>query len=113
MLMGLGALSLEIRLTTAAGGHSAEMRRLRYFDHTSPVEAHKTPFVRANKAGFQGSSVGENIAHGYNSPQAVHKGWLSSPGHHRNIVAADWEVMGVANCADYWTQVFGRVTPIE
>lgn len=112
ILMGLNALGLELRLTTAATGHSEEMRRMRYFDHTSPINENRTPFVRATKAGFQGSSVGENIAQGYRSPRAVHQGWLTSPGHHRNIVEADWEVMGVANCSDYWTQVFGRVTPI-
>ncbi len=110
MLMGLRALQLEMHLAQAAGGHSKEMQSLRYFDHTSPTAENRTPFTRAKKAGFEGCAVGENIAHGYRSPAAVHKGWLKSPGHHRNIVDEDWEVMGVANASDYWTQVFGRVT---
>ena len=83
MLMGLGPLQLELHLARAAGDHSEEMRRLRYFDHTSPTQENRTPFARAKKAGFEGSAVGENIAHGYRSPRAVHKGWLKSPGHHQ------------------------------
>ena len=111
VLMGLRALSLELHLAAAADGHSNEMLRLSYFDHTSPNDERATPFKRANLAGFDGTAVGENIAHGYRSPRAVHRGWLRSPGHHRNILDADWEVMGVAHCRDYWTQVFGRVSP--
>jgi uncharacterized protein YkwD len=111
MLMGLQALNLELHLVAAAGGHSNEMQRLDYFDHTSPNAERATPFKRASLAGFEGTAVGENIAVGYRSPRAVHRGWLTSPGHHRNIVAPDWEVMGVAHCSSYWTQVFGRVSP--
>jgi hypothetical protein len=110
MCMGLRALSLRADLGAAAHGHSDEMRRLRYFEHSSPTQGHETPFKRAKLAGFEGCAVGENIAKGYNSPRAVHKGWLKSPGHHRNIVDSEWEVMGVANVGDLWTQVFGRVS---
>ena len=52
-------------MATAAEGHSIEMRRLRYFDHTSPVEEHATPSLRAERAGFEGTAVGENIAQAY------------------------------------------------
>ncbi len=111
MLLGLQALVFERELATAASDHSDEMRRLRYFDHTSPVEEHATPTLRAEKAGFEGTAVGENIAQGYRSPRAVHRGWLHSPGHHRNIVSPTWELMGVANSSDTWTQLFGRTSP--
>jgi uncharacterized protein YkwD len=113
MLLGLQALGFERQLATAASDHSSEMRRLRYFDHTSPVEAHATPTLRAEKAGFEGTAVGENIAQGYRSPRAVHRGWLHSPGHHRNILSPTWELMGVAHSSDTWTQLFGRTTPNE
>jgi uncharacterized protein YkwD len=110
MLMGLQPLGFEVELAAAAGGHSEEMRRLRYFDHTSPESDHATPTLRAEKAGFEGTAVGENIAQGYRSPRAVHRGWLHSPGHHRNILSPTWEVMGVAFSRDYWTQLFGRTS---
>lgn len=113
MTMGLRALALDLNLVQAAAGHSLEMRKLRYFAHESPKAERRTPTQRATKAGFKGSAVGENIAQGYRSPRAVHRGWLTSPGHHRNILDPDWERMGVANSSDYWTQVFGRVSPVS
>lgn len=113
MLMGERALAFDPQLAAAATGHSEEMVRLRYFDHTSPTAGRSSPTDRAKLAGFGGPAVGENIAMGYRSPKAAHRGWLTSPGHHRNILDRDWEVMGVAYEADHWTQVFGRVTPFE
>jgi len=111
ILMGLSALRLEHRLAATAAGHSDEMRRLRYFDHQSPDPERRTVTARAKLSGFTGAAVGENIARGYRSPAAVHRGWLESPGHHRNILDPDWEVMGVAYSSNLWTQVFGKLEP--
>lgn len=111
MLMGEPALGIECKLVDAAAGHSTEMRKLGYFSHNSPTPGHGTPFARAEQAGFDGQAVGENIAMGYPSPQAVHRGWLHSPGHHRNILVSDWNCMGVARAGEYWTQVFGTTKP--
>ncbi len=108
MEMGLPALLLDLRLAAAAASHSHEMRQLRYFDHTSPTDGRETPTQRAGLAGFAGEAVGENIAQGYRSPQAVHRGWLHSAGHHRNILDPLWDSLGVAADGDHWTQVFGR-----
>jgi uncharacterized protein YkwD len=113
MLMGLQALRFVQELTTAAQGHSDEMAKLGYFDHTSPTTGRETPFKRADLAGFDGSAVGENIADGYRSPRDVHRGWLRSAGHHRNIVDPDWEAMGVAFQGELWAQVFGRLSELE
>ncbi len=111
MSMGLPALTICTKLTGAAGGHTSEMVRLGYFSHTSPNAQGATPFARAMNAGFDGNMVGENIAMGYASAEKVHGGWITSPGHHRNILTADWECMGVARVGDHWTQMFGRVSP--
>lgn len=111
MLMGEPALGIECKLVDAAAGHSTEMRKLGYFSHSSPTPGHGTPFARAEQAGFDGQAVGENIAMGYPSPQAVHRGWLRSPGHHRNILVPGWNCMGVARAGEYWTQVFGTTRP--
>ena len=111
MLMGELALGIECKLVDAAARHSTEMKKLGYFSHSSPTPGHGTPFARAERAGFDGQAVGENIAMGYPSPQAVHRGWLHSPGHHRNILVPDWNCMGVARAGEYWTQVFGTTKP--
>lgn len=113
MMMGEVALRIDLRLVAAAQGHSSEMTRLGYFSHNSPDETRRTPFKRAKLEGFDGTMTGENIAKGYSGPQAVHRGWCTSPGHHRNILAPEWDCMGVAPDADHWTQVFGRSAPIR
>ncbi|MEU8683124.1 peptidoglycan DD-metalloendopeptidase family protein [Streptomyces sp. NPDC048611] len=55
---------------------------------------------------FPGSPKGENVAKGYESAEAVMKGWMSSPGHRANILDRDFTKMGVGRVGDYWTQVF-------
>ena len=79
---------------------------------TASPKQRVTPFARATLAGFEGTAVGENIAQGYRSPVSVHRGWLTSPEHHRNILDVDWEYMGVAFSRDTWTQVFGRISEL-
>ncbi|MBX3091943.1 MAG: hypothetical protein KF801_05470 [Cryobacterium sp.] len=39
--------------------------------------------------------AGENIAHGYSSPGAVHAAWMNSPGHRANILG-DYTDVGIA-----------------
>ncbi|MFR8235885.1 MAG: CAP domain-containing protein [Anaerovoracaceae bacterium] len=56
------------------------------------------------------SAAGENIAAGYDTPQAVMNGWMNSPGHRSNILSSDFAYIGVgcyeANGRLYWTQIF-------
>ena len=110
MMMGLRALRIELVLIDAARSHSVEMRTLGYFDHVSPVAGRRMPWDRAKLAGFPGPMVGENIAMGYETAEEVHEGWRTSPAHHRNMLAPEWERIGVAFDDDHWTQMFGRVT---
>ncbi|MDE5753217.1 MAG: hypothetical protein K2H89_01530, partial [Oscillospiraceae bacterium] len=57
-------------------------------------------------------SVGENIAWGYATPEAVVKGWMSSEGHRANILGSNFRYIGVGYVdGNYWTQLFvGGVT---
>ena len=60
------------------------------------------------------TSIAENIAQGYDTPQEVMNGWMNSPPHKNNILsAASWEIgvgyyTGSGDHAPYWTQDFGR-----
>jgi uncharacterized protein YkwD len=108
MSLGLRVLKINLQLGSAAEEHSEEMVRLDYFDHASPNPQRSSPFKRAKLAGFDGMAVGENIAVGYKGPSEVHRGWLTSPGHHRNIVHVGWDCMGVGPKGDMWTQMFGQ-----
>lgn len=60
---------------------------------------------------FPGNPVGENVAYGYRNAKDVMHGWMTSPGHKRNILDPKFTKMGVgvakgANGRLYWTQEF-------
>jgi len=104
-------LSWNANLATAARGHAADMATNNYFSHTS--QDGRTFDVRIMNAGYVGySSVGENIAAGQPTPDAVVAGWLTSPGHCANIMNARFKELGVGvgnggSYGTYWVQDFG------
>jgi uncharacterized protein YkwD len=109
---GCGPLKEDARLTAAAGAHSQDMLENDYFSHDSPTQG--SPSDRAARQGYP-SGVGENIAAGYPTPEAVVDGWMESRGHRENILNCDYKSTGVGfvsgggEFGTYWTQVFGTV----
>ena len=93
------------QLEKAAQAHSQDMSAKKYFSHTAPDGSNGG--VRIERAGYHWMAYGENIASGYKSEQEVIQGWLSSPGHCRNIMNKNYREMGVARAGNYWTQTFG------
>jgi uncharacterized protein YkwD len=88
------------RLRKAALGHSRDMVRTHYFEHTSPSGSTMvgrilaTRYVRAN----QGWSLGENLEWGTGSlgtPRGAMESWMGSPGHRANILQRSFREMGV------------------
>lgn len=77
-------LALNQALTLASRAHSADMAARNFFDHVNP--SGKNPTQRAQAAGYTGS-VGENIGAGYGSVDEVHKAWLQSVGHRKNVLS--------------------------
>ncbi|BFN33010.1 hypothetical protein VHTUMSATKI_32050 [Vibrio harveyi] len=70
---------------------------------------------RVNATGYAWSRLGENVARGQRSIDAVMNSWLSSEGHCLNIMNADFDQMGSSmvenqstNYRYYWTQVFAK-----
>lgn len=111
--VGLSALSVDSRLTSAARVHSNDMACNNFFSHTSPTTG--SPFDRISAAGYSYSWAGENIAAGYGSPAAVVEGWMNSPGHKANILSENFTQTGVgyaywagSDYGVYWTQVFAK-----
>lgn len=118
---GLLPLKRVAELDHAARFHATDMGMTDYFSHTSHdrvngtlVEActfvdrlrsYYTPFL----------SLGENIAAGYRTPQAVVDAWMNSPGHRNNILSENnWEIgvgyfTGAGSYRHYWVQNFGRM----
>lgn len=57
--------------------------------------------------------MGENIAAGYQSPEAVVQGWINSEGHRKNILNPNFKKIGVgyynkpnSDMVNYWVQMF-------
>jgi uncharacterized protein YkwD len=108
-----GALTLNAKLTNAAYGHSSDMAANNYFSHTS-LDG-RSMSDRINATDYDWSTIGENIAAGYNTMQAAIDGWMSSDGHCANLMNPRFTEFGLA-CARnanstyriYWTQNLGR-----
>lgn len=103
---GLKPLSYHWELARVARYKSQDMRDNRYFAHNSPT--YGSPGQMVKSFGISYRSVGENIARGYRTPQAVVDGWMNSSGHRANILTAGYTHIGVGYVADghYWTQLF-------
>lgn len=109
----VGPLRLSAMLTQAALVQAQDMSAHEHFEHEGTDGS--TPAQRITRTGYQWLNVGENIAAGAASADEVVNGWLSSPGHCKNIMTAAFTEMGIAYVAGpktrpgiYWSQVFGR-----
>lgn len=103
---GLAPLIQDWQLSRVARYKSQDMRDLGYFSHTSPT--YGSPFDMMRSFGISYRTAGENIAKGYQSPEAVVNGWMNSPGHRANILNSSYTHIGVGYVAsgNYWTQMF-------
>ena len=103
---GLKPLTANWELSRVARYKSQDMRDQGYFSHTSPT--YGAPFQMIKSFGLSFRTVGENIAKGYATPQAVVNGWMNSSGHRANILNASYTQIGVGYVAQghYWTQMF-------
>ena len=115
---GLHPLSLDHNLAAAARDHSEDMGLQDYFSHTS-LDG-RTAGDRITAAGYFYNTYGENIAAGYQTPEDVIDGWMSSSGHRANILNPNFCDIGVgyvyltgSSHGHYWTQDFGRKTGVD
>jgi uncharacterized protein YkwD len=71
---------------------------------------------RVNATGYAWTMLGENIAAGYATANAVMDGWVASPGHCANLMNSGFAEVGVAcvpgapgdRYSTYWTMDLGR-----
>nr|RIY13927.1 CAP domain-containing protein [Deinococcus sp. RM] len=106
-------LTWNAPLAQAAQGHATDMATQNYFSHTS--KDGRTFSQRITTAGYTPyRTIGENIAAGQTTPQAVVDGWLKSEGHCRNIMNPAFKELGVgyayagtSTYKHYWVQDFG------
>lgn len=91
-------------LARAARGHSNEMAGRNRLDHEGSGKS--TVEKRVVRAGYTWRAVGENVAGGLESCEAVVSGWLQSPGHCANIMEPAFTEIGAA-CAQNSTSRYG------
>ena len=103
------ALTWSALLTQSAEGLSQDMVAKNFFSHTGSNGS--TLATRVNATGYAWSGLGENIAAGYPTVDAVMTGWLASDGHCANLMNPTFNQVGLvcvpgtaANTYNtYWT----------
>ncbi|MGK7917376.1 MAG: CAP domain-containing protein, partial [Prochloraceae cyanobacterium] len=81
---GLDSLQIDSQLSQAAQVHTESMANDDFFSHFG-VDG-SSPFDRIRDTGYQYSVAAENIAAGYQTPEAVVEAWMGSAGHRANIL---------------------------
>lgn len=106
-------LTLEPRLGAAAQKYAAVMVGQDPPSHDGPDGSN--PQTRIEAEGYTWTALGENIAWGQPSPDAVMAAWLASEGHCNNIMSPNYTQLGVGYVASpgskfthYWVQDFGH-----
>jgi uncharacterized protein YkwD len=109
-----GAVTWARLLDEAALAHSQDMAQNNYFSHTS-LDG-RTMSDRIDATGYAWRNVGENIAAGYGTVDAVMDGWIASPGHCANLMNPAFTEFAVAcvpgaagsTYGTYWTMNLAR-----
>ncbi|MGW7283824.1 CAP domain-containing protein, partial [Streptomyces sp. NPDC054844] len=90
---GCSPVTANDRLTRAADDYSDVMADSGVMSHTGPDGSTMTTRVEA--AGYQWSTLGENIARGQADAASVMDSWMNSPGHRANILNCSFKELGV------------------
>lgn len=103
------ALTWSALLTQSAEGLSQDMVAKNFFSHTGSNGS--TLGSRVDATGYAWSGLGENIAAGYPTIDAVMTGWITSDGHCENLMNPGFNQVGLVcvsgtattNYNTYWT----------
>ena len=90
---GLTALHWDARLADAAQLHAQRMADTKDLSHQLPGEPEL--LARLSSSGARFTSIAENIAEGPDV-EAIHDGWMHSPGHRANILNPQNTAVGIA-----------------
>lgn len=98
-------LAWNDKLGIAAQKHANDMQQNRHFSHTGTNGSSISDRIEA--AGYDWRAIAENISYGYADIKSAVEGWISSPGHCKNIMNGAYKEMGAARAGTYWVQTFG------
>lgn len=97
---GLGGLTLDSQLNSAAQMKAEHMAAQNYWAHVAPDGTQ--PWYFFDQAGYKYIRAGENLAYGFSTSQGAIDGWMNSPTHRDNMLGNYNDVgFGIANVADY------------
>lgn len=91
--LNIGTLTVNNELTNAAQAKAEDILNNQYFDHTRSDGKQPWDFIK--ESGYNYRFAGENLAMGYNDYVAIHKAWLNSPSHKRNILNNRYNEIGI------------------
>jgi uncharacterized protein YkwD len=104
------ALAGSAKLESAAVQHVQHMKSTDTLSHTG--SANSSIGQRVSDAGYVWSTVGENIASGYETLADVLQGWVESPGHCANLMSPNFSDVGIAQSAggadSYWALTLAK-----
>ncbi|MCE1198967.1 MAG: CAP domain-containing protein [Marinilabiliales bacterium] len=88
------------RLEAAALQHALDLFHSNHLSHkgsdgTSPAD-------RTSRSGFVWKRCCENIAQGFDTPEAVMTAWRMSPPHCRNLMDSTIQRIAIARCGSFW-----------
>ncbi|MGM0628860.1 MAG: CAP domain-containing protein [Patescibacteria group bacterium] len=113
---GLSSLDVNKKLKSAAKIKLNDMFSRDYFSHYDE-DGGMGVSVLAEMVGYEGITVGENLAMGhFENDKDLVKAWMDSPGHRANIMKGDYMEIGIATKKgeyqgkEVWmaVQIFGR-----
>jgi len=101
------------QLEAAARIHARDMAEHEKMDHEGSDGSQFNE--RIERRGYHGRKLGENIAAGQKSVEAVMRGWMNSP-HHRDNILGEFSEIGAARVlaedgTPYWCVDFGLPRP--
>lgn len=111
---GLGTLTVNPALVSAAQAKANDMAEKSYFAHTSPDGT--TSWQWFKDAGYVYAYAGENLAVDFSDSEDVSRAWMNSPTHRANVLGENFTEIGIATAvgtykghtATFVVQMFGR-----
>lgn len=106
----LGPLQMDGTLIQMAQLHTDDQARINAMSHTGSDGS--TLSIRADRVNYRWSSLGENVAVGYDSAKDVVMAWMCSEGHRKNLLSCTFDTIGIGMAQSvagrrYFTQNFG------
>jgi len=93
--LGLNPLVADKRLQYIARDFANEMVRGKFFSHQHPTDpSRRTIRRRANRAGYRGTAIGENVSSEGDAVKAMWR-WRADAGHHRTLVQKFFRGVGM------------------